>query len=144
MKFPTPAKDAKEHARRLLASPGNPKLAAYPAGLLTRADPAVALESGHRPVVLLFYDNASRSSDLQAAEFLPLLVGYTNRVDVIPIDVNASNAWSAAERKLVLKYYMSVVPTTVVLAANRSPLLLKFQRISAGTLETILKKAVGK
>ena len=144
MKFPSPAKDAKEHARRLLQAPGSPKVMGYPPGILSRTDASVGLEKGHRPAVLLFYDNASRSSDLQAAEFLPLLVTYADRVDMIPIDVNASNAWTPAERKLIRKYYMAVVPTTVVLAGDRSPLMLKFQRISAGTLEAILEKGLGR
>lgn len=145
MRFPAaPSADAKKHALELLASPGDRRVEGYPVRIVGRADASVALERGHRPIVLLFYDDSSRSSDLQAAEFLPVLVEFADRVEVVPVNVEASNTWTPAERKLVRRYYMSVVPTTVVLAADRRPLLLKFQRISAATLEASLEKAVAR
>ncbi len=140
MRFESPAAvRAEEHVRRLLAAPGDRKVQAYPAGIVPRADPTVAAERGHRPVVLLFYDDASRASDLQAAEFLPVLVKFADRMDIVPIDVTNSTSWSPEERKLVRTYYMASVPTTVVLAADRRPLLLKFQRIDGATLEAKLE-----
>jgi hypothetical protein len=144
MQFPTaPEADAAGHARKLLSAPGDPRVAGYPAHVVRPAEAAVALEPGHRPAVLLFYDDASRTSDQQAAEFLPVLVAYADRVDVVPIDVTDRDAWSPAEQKLVRTYYMAKVPTTVVLAADRRPVLLKFHRIAAAALESALEKAVG-
>jgi hypothetical protein len=143
MRFPdAPSTSAAEHARRLLASPRDPRITAYPARIVPRADASVALSPGHRPVVLLFYDDTSSTSDQQAAEFLPMLVRYADRVDVVPVDVGASTDWTPEERKLVRTYYMAVVPTTVVLYADRRPVLLKFQRIAAPALQTALDKAL--
>ena len=140
MRFETPgAVRADEHVRRLLAAPGDAKVPGYPPTVIRHADPGVASERGLRPVVLLFYDDASRASDLQAAEFLPVLVRYADRIDVVPIDISSSTSWSKAERKLVRTYYMASVPTTVVLGADRRPLLLKFQRIDGATLEAKLE-----
>jgi hypothetical protein len=144
MRFPQPVAERLDtHVRRLLASPGDPRVKAYPPGLILRADASLALEPrGHRPVVILFTDPASRASDLQAAEFLPVLMRYQDRIDAIPIDVSAKNAWTDAERKVVRRFYMSVVPTTVVLGADRRPLLLEYQRITAAALDTVIEEAV--
>jgi hypothetical protein len=131
------------HVRRLLASPGDARVAPYPPAIVPAADAALALQArGHRPVVILFADPASRASDLQAAEFLPVLVRFGDRVDVLPIDVTAKQRWTDDERKLVRRYYMAVVPTTVVLGTDRRPLLLEYQRITSAALETVLEDAV--
>jgi hypothetical protein len=140
----TPASSVEEHARRLAAAPGDPSVHPYPPQLVPPADASVVLGRGHRPVVVLFYDPASRASDLQASEFLPVLSRLSGRVDVVPIDVKASARWTADERQVVRKYYMAVVPSTVVLTADRSPELLKFQRISAAELETSLERALAR
>ena len=87
---------------------------------------------------MVFYDDSARASNLQAAELLPLLVSLRERVDVVPVDVGAASSWSPAQRKLVRTYYMSYVPTTVVLAPNRKPLLLQYQRVSAAVVEARL------
>jgi hypothetical protein len=109
--------------------------------LIPRADPQIALIRGTKPVVLLFYDDASKASDLQAAAFLPVLQRFEGRVDVVPIDVKNDEGWTEAERKLVKTYYMETVPTTVVLGPDRRPLMLMFQRIDGATLEARLETA---
>jgi hypothetical protein len=146
MEFPTSGPStagasAEEHARLLLQSPGDASIPGYPPSLLPRSDAAVALDPGPRPVVLVFYDDGARASSLQAAEFLPVLARHRGRADFVAIDVSASSRWSAEERRLVRKYYMAVVPTTVVLDRARAPLLLKFQRIAGAALEDVLESA---
>ena len=136
---PPEEKRAAEHADRLRANPGNAALHGYPDDVLHRADAATALEPGHRPVAIVFYDDTSRASNLQAAELLPLLVKMRERVDAVPVDVSTSAKWTPAERKLVRTYYMSYVPTTVVLSADRKPLLLQFQRVSAAVVAAALE-----
>jgi N-methylhydantoinase A/oxoprolinase/acetone carboxylase beta subunit len=131
---------AREHADRLLAAPQDPSLGGYPDAVVTKASAAVALESGHKPVVLLFYDDTARASNLQAAEFLPVLAKHADRVDVVAIDLSAAARWTAEERKLVKSYYGAYVPTTVVLSADRKPRLLKYQRITAAVLEAALDR----
>ena len=59
----------------------------------------------------------------------------------MPIDVTTSRTWTDGERKLIRKYYMAGVPATVVLAPDRSPLLLTYQRITGPALETVLEDA---
>ena len=145
MRYPeAPPVELEAHVRKLLGNPGDPRLPGYPARLLPRADAEVALDAGRRPVAILFYDDGAKASALQAAEFLPVLRRYADRIDMVPIDVKASASWSDAERQLVKTYYMAVVPTTVVLSADRRPLLLQFQRISAATLEATFEGAVGR
>jgi hypothetical protein len=130
--------------RKLAASPGDPALAPYPPALVPPADASVALQRGHRPVVILFYDPSSRASDLQAAEFLPLLVRMAGQIDVVPVNVKASSRWTSDELQVIKKFYMAVVPSTVVLNADRSPELLKFQRISSAELQTSLERALAR
>jgi hypothetical protein len=131
-----------DHARRLLASPGDRRVPGYPRSLLARADAGVAFGPGLRPVVIVFYDDGSRTSDLQAATFLPVLGRYADRVDLVAIDVTAADAWTPDERRLVRRFYMASVPATVVLDARRRPHLLKYQRIGAAALETALEAVV--
>jgi hypothetical protein len=132
------------HIRKLMAAPGSPTIQAYPEDLVAPSDAAVALERAHRPVVILFYDDRSKASDLQAADFIPVLRRFGTQIDVVPIDVTAADSWDDAERKLVRTYYMATVPTTVVLSADRRPLLLKFQRIDGAALEAKLEVAVSR
>jgi hypothetical protein len=135
---PPDQKRAQAHADRLRAAPTDAALKGYPADLVPRARPEVALEPASKPVVVLFYDDGARASNLQAAELLPLLVRLRASIDVVPIDVAASSTLSAAEKKLVRTYYMAYVPTTVVLGPNRKPILLQYQRVSAAVVEAAL------
>jgi hypothetical protein len=137
----TAAERARAHADRLLASPDDARLRGYPESVVARADAQVATDNGHRPVVLLFYDDTARASNLQAAEFLPVLAKYAGLVDVVAVDVAASAKWTPAERKLVRNYYVAYVPTTVVLAPDRSkPLMIKYQRIGGAVLDAVLER----
>jgi hypothetical protein len=106
-----------------------------------RADADIALQDGLKPVVILFYDDSARASNLQAAEFLPILVKYASGVDVVTVDVSTSAKWTPAERKLVRSYYVAYVPSTVVLAAQRNrPVMLKYQRVSGAELDVKLER----
>jgi hypothetical protein len=136
----TPEQRAQDHANRLLAAPEDPNVHGYPAEVVRRADAAVALEPGTKPVVIVFYDDTARASNLQAAEFLPVLAKHREAVDLVAIDVAAKDRWTPAEKKLVRNFYVAYVPTTVVLAPPRKPLLLKYQRISGATLDATLER----
>jgi hypothetical protein len=137
---PPDEKRAQAHADRLRASPSDAALQGYPTDLVTRVAAEVALSPGAKPVIVLFYADNARSSHLQAAELLPLLVKKRATVDVLPVDVSteAQAKWTAAEKKLVRTYYLSYVPTTVVLAPDRKPLLLQYQRVAAAVVEAAL------
>jgi hypothetical protein len=137
---PPDAKRAQAHADRLRASPTDATLKGYPTDLVPRARAEVALEPGTKPVLILFYDDSARASNLQAAELLPLLVSQRDRVDIVPIDVAAASTLTPAEKKLVRKFYMAYVPTTVLLAgdAGRKPILLHYQRVSAAVVGAAL------
>lgn len=129
--------------KRLLASPGDRAVTAYPPSLVRRADARLALDRrGHLPVIVLFFDDSSRASDLQAAEFLPVLTKYADHLDIVAIDVSQPTTWSDDERKIVHRFYMAVVPTTVVLDAERRPLLLEYRRIAGARLEAVIEDAV--
>ena len=133
-----------EHADRLRAQPSDASLQGYPEDLVRRADAGVALEGGSKPVLVLFYDNSARASHLQAAELLPLLVRLADRVDVVPVDVAAASTLSEPQKRLVRRYYMAYVPTTVLLAADatRKPLMVQYQRVSAQAVEAAVKAAL--
>jgi hypothetical protein len=141
MTFTPPAeRQAQAHADRLRASPGDAALTGYPADIVTRASADVALAPGAKPVVVLFYADNARASHLQAAELLPLLVRWREKIDVVPVDVSAGAQprWTPSERKLVRSYYLSYVPTTVVLSTERKFLMLQYQRVSAPMVEAAL------
>jgi hypothetical protein len=141
MVFTPPAElQARAHADRLRAAPGDAALTGYPTDVVQRALADVALQPGAKPVVVLFYADNARASHLQASELLPMLVRWREKIDVVPVDVSAAAQarWTAAERKLVRSYYLSYVPTTVVLSAERKPLLLQYQRVSAAMVEAAL------
>jgi hypothetical protein len=141
----TPEERAKVHANRLLAAPEDPTVRGYPAEVVRRADAGVALGQGPKPVVILFYDDTARASNLQAAEFLPVLARHRDAVDVVAVDVSSQTTWTPDEKRLVRRFYVAYVPTTVVLGASapgaeRKPLLLKYQRISGAMLDATLAR----
>jgi hypothetical protein len=128
------------HADKLRANPGDAALRGYPDDLVRRSAAEAALAPGSKPAVILFFDDTARASHLQAAELLPLLARWQeqDKLEILPIDVRASARWTPAERKLVRTYYMSYVPTTVVLSPERKALLLQYQRVSAAVVEAAL------
>jgi hypothetical protein len=137
---PPDEKRAQAHADRLRASPGDAALEGYPADLVPRSAADVALSPGAKPVIVIFYADNARASHRQAAELLPLLVKRRASVDVVPVDVSteAQAKWSAAEKKLVRTYYLSYVPTTVVLSPDRKPALLQYQQVTAAVVDAAL------
>ncbi len=135
------ALEANTHAEKLRASPGKADLPGYPTNLVERAAPKTALEPGHRPVVIVFYDNSSRASDLQAADILPVLVDHKEEIDVVLIDMNRTAERSDEEQRVVKPYYPGSVPATVVLSARRAPVKLWFQRTSGNALEAAILDA---
>ncbi|MDJ0973632.1 MAG: hypothetical protein QNJ98_04165 [Planctomycetota bacterium] len=132
---------ARRHAARLRESPRNDKLGGYPTRLLSRARPGIALQPGHRPVVIVFYDDTSRASNLQAADILPTLVEAQARADIVVIDVAKGAERTEAEGRVVKPYYPGSVPALVVLSAARAPVKLWFQRTSARALRAAIDQA---
>ena len=53
---------------------------------------------------MLFYDDASRDSDLLAAEVLPVLAMYADRVDIVAID-RASGASLEPEERILYSLF---------------------------------------
>ena len=135
---------ARAHASRLRANPSDARIGGYPRSLLERARPRTALEPGHKPVVIVFYDDASRASNLQAGDILPALVAEQNRVDVVVINVSRGHERTDDETDVVKPYYPGSVPATVVLSASRAPVKLWFQRTSARSLQSALREAKAK
>lgn len=140
--FSTPkVEDARRHAARLRERPSSGNLAGYPKRLLRRASPDAALAPGHKAVVIVFYDDSSRASNLQAADVLPVLVEAQSTVDVIAINVAQRAERTDAERRVVRPYYPGSLPATVVLSPTRAPVKLWYQRISARALRAGIEQA---
>jgi hypothetical protein len=137
-------KQARDYAQRLRAAPGDASLAGYPPSLVTRASPDLVMAPGTRPCVVLFKDDASKASDLQAADFLPVLARARGDVDVVVIDVGPKARWTPSEKKVVRTYYNFYVPTTVVLAPNRAPVKSWYSRVDAASLSAALQQAGGR
>ena len=145
MTFTPPAQyTAEQHVQRLKSAPGDVTVPGYPAGLVASAPAERVLATSVKPVVILFYDDASKVSDLQAAEFLPTLVRRKAEVDFVLIDVSTRARWSAAQKKVVRTYYNFYVPTTVVLAPNRAPIKSWYSRTEARALEQAIDRALGR
>jgi len=135
---------AQRHAARLRSAPGQAGVPGYPTDLIVGADADRVLSPGLKPCVILFYDNASKASDLQAAAFLPLLVRRHAAIDVVLIDVGTKARWSDAQKRVVRTYYNFYVPTTVVLAPNRAPIKSWYSRIKAADLERAIDDALAR
>jgi len=135
---------AQRHAARLRSAPGQAGVAGYPTDVLVGADADRVLATGLKPCIILFYDNASKASDLQAAEFLPLLVRRHAQIDVVLVDVGTKARWTDAEKRVVRTYYNFYVPTTVVLAPNRAPIKSWYSRIKSRDLERAIEDALSR
>ena len=79
---------------------------------------------------------------LQAADFLGVLARRAGDVDVVPVDVSVRARWDTLEKKVVHTYYMSFVPTTVVLTARRVPVKSWYQRVSGEQLDRAIDEAL--
>ncbi len=135
------AAQAAAHADRLRASPTDRRIGGYPKSLVRRANPRMALEPGHRPVVILFHDDTSRASNLQAADLLPAIVEAQDGADFVVIDVSPGATRTPDEQKVYKPYYPGIVPSTIVLSPARGPVKLWFQRTSAKSLRAALREA---
>ena len=135
---------ARAHADELRRNAGDAGLVGYPRSLLRTTQPASILERGQRPLVILFYDDSAKASDRQAAEFLPLLIRRSDDIDLILIDVSTKAEWNAVEQKIVRTYYMSYVPTTVVLTSRRAPVRSWYHLVRARDLERAINEAARK
>jgi len=132
---------ARRHAARLREQPTNDRLGGYPASLVPRGSPELALRPGHRPVVIIFHDDTSRASNLQAADILAALVAVQGQADFVVLDVAKGVERTAAESQVVKPYYPGSVPAIVVLSAARAPVKLWFQRTSARALRAAVEQA---
>ncbi len=135
---------AKRHADRLRSAPGDRKAQGYPSDTVTSVGADRVLASGLKPCVVIFYDDASKASDLQAAEFLPLLVRRGGDFDLVLIDVGTKARWSETQKRVVRTYYNFITPTTVVLAANRAPIKSWYSRIKATDLQSAIDQALSR
>jgi hypothetical protein len=139
---PPPGYGAEAHAERLLKEAGNPALPGYPEAMIPRTSATKVGEPGHKPLVLIFHDDASKASDLQAAEFLGVLLRRRDEVDLVLVDVNPKARWSEDEKRVVRTYYNFYVPTTVVLTARRAPVKLWYVRVTAKDLDRAITQAL--
>jgi hypothetical protein len=108
-----------DHAQALRASPDDPSRPCWPADLVRRSPASTVLEAGERPAVIVFYDDTARASRLAAADLLPVVAELESRLDLVLVDLTPGRSLSEEERKLVRRYYLGYVPTTVVLSAGR-------------------------
>ena len=120
-----------KHVAALRANPDDAAVQCFPKELTRTVPAATALAKGERPVLVLFYDDTARSSRLAAADLWPVLLEVEPTVDVVLVDLTPGprRALSDDERRLVRRYYLGYVPTTVVLTSERTPRLLKSERV---------------
>jgi hypothetical protein len=109
-----------DHAAALRAAPDDPSRPCWPTDLVRTAPASVVLSAGPRPAIVVFYDGGARASRLAAADLLPVVVELEAKVDLVLVDLTPGRKLSDDERKLVRRYYLGYVPTTVVLSAGRS------------------------
>ena len=132
---------AKAHADRLRASPTDRRLGGYPKSLVRRANPRLALEPGHRPVVVIFHDDTSRPSNLQAADWLETVVELQDSIDFVVIDASSDAKRTPDEQKVFKPYYPGIVPSTFVMSPSRNPVKLWFRRVTAKSLRGAVREA---
>ncbi|MDF1702282.1 MAG: hypothetical protein P1V36_14105, partial [Planctomycetota bacterium] len=142
----TPPSDhsARTHVQRLRSGPGDARVPGYPSDLLPSAPAGRVLGAGQRPCVIVFYDNASKASDLQAAAFLELLVRRRSEIDIVLVDVGTKATWDADQKRVVRTYYNFYVPTTVVLSAARAPVKSWYSRVEAAALDDAIDDALSR
>jgi hypothetical protein len=132
-----------KHVRALRANPDDATLPCWPKDLVRSVPAATALAKGERPVLVLFYDDAARSSRLAAADLWPVVLDVEARVDLVLIDLTPGPrlAITDDERRLVRRYYLGYVPTTVVLTSERTPRLLKSERVEPALVRAACNEA---
>ena len=134
---------AQVHATALRDRAGDPGVTGYPTGLLLRADPRVAYQSGERAAVAVFYDDASRASDRAAAMLLPLFVSRRSGFDFVAVDVSAQ-AESSRSLNALRKDFGREAPTVVIFKPDRRvpPRVFRGARVARGDVELALEEAM--
>jgi hypothetical protein len=108
------------HAAALRRAPDDASRPCWPADLVRSSPASAALGSGARPAIVVFFDDTARASRLAAADLLPVVGELEGRVDLVLVDLTPGRTLGDDERKLVRRYYLGYVPTTVVLSAGRA------------------------
>ena len=115
----------------------------WPKDLVKTVPAATALSKGDRPVLVIFYDDTARASRLSAAELWPVVLEIESRVDLVLVDLTPGSSRPLAddERRLVRRYYLGYVPTTVVLSSDRTARLLKSERVDPAVVRAAANEA---
>ena len=89
------------------------------------------------------YDETARASRLAAADLWPVVFELESRIDLVLVDLTPGTRRTPTdeERKLTRRYYLGYVPTTVVLTSERTPRLLKSERVDAALVRAALLEA---
>ncbi|MDA1195922.1 MAG: hypothetical protein O2894_12150, partial [Planctomycetota bacterium] len=132
---------AMAHVTQLLDRPGAAEVAGYPAELVQPDDPGMALTPGTKPVLLVFYDDGDRASDLQAAQLLPLIMRLRERIVLVTVDRAEGAKRTSGSDELVLRYFDDT-PTVAVLDAYRRARLLRSGRVDAASVEAAIADAI--
>ena len=92
---------------------------------------------------MIFYDDTAPASRLSAAELWPVVLEIEGRVDLVLVDLTPgpSHSLTDDERRLVRRYYLGYVPTTVVLSSDRTPRLLKSERVEPAVVRAAATEA---
>ncbi|HVG93893.1 MAG TPA: hypothetical protein VND21_05565, partial [Planctomycetota bacterium] len=119
------------HVKALRADPEGRDRRCWPVELVRTVPAATALQKGARPALVVFYDDRAKASRLAAADLWPVVLEVESKVDLILVDLTPGGprALTDDERRLVRRYYLGYVPTTVVLGSDRVPRLLKSERV---------------
>jgi hypothetical protein len=119
------------HVKALRADPEGRDRQCWPVELVRTVPAATALQKGARPALVVFYDDRAKASRLAAADLWPVVLEVESKVDLILVDLTPGGprALTDDERRLVRRYYLGYVPTTVVLGSDRVPRLLKSERV---------------
>ena len=135
---------AGRHVERLKRAPGDAKVPGYPSDLVSSAPAGRVLATGTKPCVVIFYDDTSKASDLQAAAYLPLLVRRQREVDLVLVDVGPKAVWNDDQKRVVRTYFNHYVPTTVVLTSARAPVKSWYSRVEASALDNAIDDALAR
>jgi hypothetical protein len=129
--------------RALRSRPDDAQLPCWPSDLARSVPASKALEKSDRPCLVIFYDETARASRLAAADLWPIVFELESKIELVLVDLTPGTRRtpSDAERKLTRKYYLGYVPTTVVLTSERTPRLLKSERVDAALVRAALLEA---
>ena len=132
-----------EHVKALRARPEDADLPCWPKDLAKASPASKALEKSDRPCLVIFYDETARASRLAAADLWPVVYELESKIDLVLVDLTPGTRRTPTdeERKLTRRYYLGYVPTTVVLTSERTPRLLKSERVDAALVRAALLEA---